>query len=171
VIAETWLALSILACAQPCPRATRPDTVRTERIAGQLGRPVRAVVCYGTVPDRGVRDEAGRFLLDVATDDALLAARIAHLERHTAPPRLPDEDEAACRARLLREEAGAWAAELERRRGLGLSDPTCPLEGELGVAPPVDAVREWLRSSPNPTPAGLRASHVRRCTLRAEEPR
>lgn len=120
------------------------------------GRP-EIPVCFGPVPERGVR-QPDRLLLDAATDDRLLAARLAHLAHHTAAPRGP-----GCRDALLDEEARGWAAELGLRASLGVDDPSCPARRALGPAPEMAAVRAWLATSPEPVPTRLRASHAERC--------
>ncbi|MEZ4323127.1 MAG: hypothetical protein R3F61_37015 [Myxococcota bacterium] len=153
------MVLLALACANdPCPTGWTHDAPRTAHLEALLQRPISATLCWGDVPDRGLRDTRGRFLLDSATDDRLLAARIVHLEHHRAPASGP-----GCEDRLRVEEANAWAAELRQHGLLGVSDPSGPARRALGESPTLSDLMEWLTTSDDPVPTQLRASHRARC--------
>lgn len=141
-----------------CPPGLGADAARSAQLAATLGHDPGAL-CFGAVRERGLRDDAGRLLLDAGTDDRLLAARIVHLERHARAPRPGGE----CLEALRAEEAEGWAAELAVRRRLAVEDPACPVAAALGPSATAEAIDRWLATAESPLAAELRASHERRC--------
>ena len=150
-------ALFLTACGEgACPSGWTEDPARVRGLP--VSEPIEGPVCWGPQPEGGAREPSGRLLLDPARDDRWLAARVAHLGLHGPLPEGPD-----CRERLLAEEAHAWTLELRRRRELGVSDPTCPVERTAGPDGPLEAIHAWLQDSSHPRAHQLRMSHARRC--------
>lgn len=157
LVVSAVLLLSACGDEHRCPDGWTEDPARVRGLP--VLEPVEATVCWGPQLEGGARDTEGRLLLDPTRDDRWLAARIAHLKIHgRAPDAGPD-----CLASLLREEARAWSVELRRRRELGVTDSTCPVETTLGRDADVAAIAAWLRDAPHPRARGLRVSHARRC--------
>lgn len=151
------LVVGLLGCSPRCPGPMAADPPRAERIRGLAALKALPTVCFGWVPDGGVRDGQGRLLLAEEADDAWLAARVRHLVRHVDQvDRGP-----GCEARLRQNEAEAWAVELEHRARLGVEDPNCPVAS--GPGGDVARISAWLRHSHHPRAVALRDSHTRRC--------
>jgi len=155
--------LGVVACrVEPaCPPGTALDPQRARTLQALVGHPVSDPLCFGVVPELGVRDPAGRLHLHATADDRLLAARVRHLEHHAAQV----DPGSGCRDRLLAEEATGWADELAHRRRLGVVDPSCPVVAAVGADAGSSAIARWLSTSTHTRAAGLRRSHARRCTM------
>lgn len=149
---QPWLA------TPRCPDGTTADADRASQIRALVDARVDARLCFGHVPERGVRDPQGRYRLDAETDDRLLAARVWHLMHHERP--LPNND--SCLEVALRHEVQGWAAELTWRKRLGVSDPDCPVEALETSA----SIRDWMEHSDHYIAIRLRDSHRLWCQSR-----